>query len=340
MNISTKLHKLLLSLKKLSHFITFALPVLTMEVHYGYENLSLKNPVVTMGVFDGVHLGHRMLIRMVVDEARRREADSVVVTFDPHPRIVLDSNSDNLRFLTDISERIMLLRETGIDYLVIIPFTKRLSNLTACEFIETILCRKLGVKHLISGFDHHFGRRQEGTGDTINECSERFGFTVTRYGALSKDDIIISSSVIRDFLMAGQTDEASHLLGYPYFLTGKVVSGLKIGRSLGFPTANIEPHFRHKLIPANGVYAVEIEFEENKERHIAMLNIGTRPTVSSPDAVKTIEAHVIDFSGDLYNKNVIVRFRQRLRDEQKFATTRELADQLKIDREHTISLLG
>ena len=252
-----------------------------MEVHFGYEGLNLKKPIITMGVFDGVHLGHRMLIAMVVDEARKREADSVVVTFDPHPRIVLDSNNENLRFLTDISERIMLLEETGIDHLVIIPFTRELSNLTACEFIEKILCGKLGVQHLVIGFDHHFGKRHEGTGDTIMNCSKRFGFTVTRSGALLKEDIVVSSSAIRDMLLSGLTDEASQLLGYPYFLTGRVVPGMQIGRSIGFPTANIEPHFRHKIIPANGVYAVEIEFDESKAKNIAMLNIGTRPTVSS-----------------------------------------------------------
>lgn len=310
-----------------------------MEVHFGYDNLSFKDPVITMGIFDGVHLGHRMLISMVVNEAHKRNADSVVVTFDPHPRIVLDNNSDSLRFLTDITERIMLLRETGIDHLVVIPFTKELSNLTACEFIETILCGRLGVNHLVAGFDHHFGRKQEGTGDTINECSKKFGFTVTRTEALSESGIIVSSSAIRDLLLSGKTEEASQLLGYPYFLTGSIVSGMRIGRSIGFPTANIEPHFRHKIIPADGVYAVEIEFEDNKEKHIAMLNIGTRPTVSLIPEIKTIEAHVIDFSGDLYNKNVIVRFRHRLRDERRFETKEQLAEQLKKDRELTIRLL-
>jgi riboflavin kinase / FMN adenylyltransferase len=311
-----------------------------MEVHYGYEGLTLNKPVITMGVFDGVHRGHRMLICKVVNEARRRGSDAVVVTFDPHPRIVLDRNTENLSFLTDIDERILLLKETGIDHLVIIPFTKELSNLTACEFIESILCGKLGVNHLVAGFNHHFGKKHEGTGETIIECSGRMGFSVSREEALTSGNIVVSSSEIRNLLQDGNVEKAAELLGYPYFITGRVVSGDKIGRGIGFPTANIEPLFKHKLIPGNGVYAVNIEFDNNGESLIAMLNIGTRPTINNDNKLRTIEAYVINFSGDLYDKNARVRFRFRLRDELKFDSLEDLAEQMKADMERTKSLLG
>ncbi len=311
-----------------------------MEVHYGYEGITLNNPVITMGVFDGVHRGHRMLINKVVNEARKRGVDSVVVTFDPHPRIVLDSKTENLRFLTDINERILLLQETGIDHLIIIPFTKELSNLTACEFIESILCKKLGVNHLVSGFNHHFGKKHEGTGDTILECSRRFGFTVSREGALTSGDIVVSSSEIRDLLSEGNVEKAAELLGYPYFLSGRVVLGKKLGRNIGFPTANIEPQFKYKLIPADGVYAVNIDIDDSGESLIGMLNIGTRPTVSNGGDTKTIEVHIINFDGDIYGREVRVRFRFRLRDEMKFESVKHLSEQLKADRIRTLSLLG
>ncbi len=310
-----------------------------MNVHFGYEGLRFSGPVITMGVFDGVHLGHRMLISKVVEEAHRCNTESVVVTFDPHPRMVLEKGNESLRFLTDITERIMLLEETGIDHLVVIPFTNELSNLTACDFIEKILCEKLCVSHLVAGFNHHFGKRHEGTGNTIMECSSRFGFSVTRAEPLILEGVVVSSSVIRDLLLSGETDHASRLLGYPYFITGRVVPGERLGRSLGFPTANIEPHFSHKIIPKNGVYAVEIELSGYAEKHKAMLNIGRRPTVTSGNTKETIEAHILDFDGDLYDKSVVVRFRHRLRDEMKFDTRKKLTLQLYADKEQTMRLL-
>ncbi len=311
-----------------------------MEVHYGYNNLQLNKPVVTLGIFDGVHRGHRMLLNRVIQEAIIRGSDPVAVTFDPHPRIVLSDDPSQLRFLTDINERITLFRETGIRHLVIIPFTLSLSRMTASEFLKEVLCRHVGVTHLVAGFNHHFGRKHEGTSDTILECSNEMGFTVSREEAFLVDGVAVSSSVIRQKLSNGEIEQASVLLGYDYFINGSVVSGKRIGRNIGFPTANIEPAFRYKLVPGDGVYAVDAIIEGDPAKHIAMLNIGTRPTVSGGSKVRSIETHIIDFEGDLYGTTVNVRFRYRLRDEMKFDSVDSLVSQLRHDRETTIKLLG
>jgi len=310
-----------------------------MQVHHDYKNIRFRNPVVTMGVFDGVHLGHRMLLHRVAEEAARRDAEAVAVTFDPHPRIVLTGDPSHLRFLTDIEERIDLLAETGIDHLVVIPFTPELSRMTACEFVEAVLFRHLGVSHLVTGFDHHFGNRQQGNSTTVTECSARLGFSVSREEALTVGGEVVSSTGIRRVLERGEVMRASEMLGYRYSVRGMVVSGKRIGRIIGFPTANISPHFRYKLIPASGVYAVEVLVEDDPRWHIAMLNIGLRPTIRDSDGQRTIEAHLIDYVSDLYGKNVTVRFHERLRDEMKFGNMDELVAQLQHDREMTLRLL-
>lgn len=311
-----------------------------MEVHYDYKDTSFNNPVITMGVFDGVHLGHRMLLRRVTDEARAEGADSVAVTFDPHPRIVLTGDPGHLSFLSDIDERIEHLTTTGIGHLVIIPFTIELSRMTACDFVESILFRHLGVQHLITGYNHHFGSRHQGNSSTIIDCSSKMGFRVSREEAFTVDDEPVSSSAIRKALGDGQVEKAASMLGYDYYIRGRVVSGRKIGRKMGFPTANIAPLFIHKLIPCAGVYAAEVLIEGDSVWHASMLNIGLRPTISDADGRQTIEVHVIDFDADLYEKVVTVRFRHRLRDEMRFENVDALAAQLIKDRKKTISLLG
>jgi len=308
-----------------------------MKVYHGYKNLSFRNPVITMGVFDGVHLGHRMLLSRVVEEAAKSDSDAVAVTFDPHPRIILAGDPSQLRFLTDIEERIDLLRETGIGHLVIIPFTHELSRLTASEFIDEILCRHLGVSHLITGFDHHFGRRPEGDSNKNLDIYSGMEFRVTKEAAFIVDGKPVSSSSIRELLGEGEVRKAAALLGYEYFLRGKVVSGKRIGRNIGFPTANIEPLFSYKLVPSYGVYAVEVEVKGEEQKHIAMLNIGINPTIAGNDGRRTIEAHIIGFESDLYGREVTVRFHHRLRDEMKYENVGALAAQMVIDREMTIA---
>lgn len=310
-----------------------------MIIYRGYEDIKLDRPVVTMGVFDGVHLGHRMLLSRVVSEARSSGSDAVAVTFDPHPRIVLSGDPSHLRFLTDIDERTDLLRDTGIGHLVIIPFTAELSRMTASEFVDQVLCRHLGVSHLITGFNHHFGKKHEGDSNTILTCSRSMDFRVTREEAYTIEGEAVSSSAIRKLLEAGDLKRASSLLGYDYFVQGTVVSGKRIGRNMGFPTANITPLFEYKLIPRSGVYAVEAKVEGDPGIYMAMLNIGLRPTVSEGDGHRTIEAHIINYDADLYGKRITVIFRERLRDEKKFGSIDDLARQLITDRERTINLL-
>lgn len=293
-----------------------------------------------MGVFDGVHLGHRMLLNRVNEEAGKEGVDAVAVTFDPHPRIVLTGDPGHLSFLTDLEERTELMRDTGIGHLVVIPFTAELSLMTASAFIESILCGHLGVRHLITGYDHHFGRRHEGDSNTIMECSSRMGFRVTREDAYMIDGEAVSSSLIRKLLGEGDIEKAASMLGYDYFIRGNVVSGKRIGRNMGFPTANIVPIFANKLVPRTGVYAVEATIEGETRKHVAMLNIGNRPTIADNDGTRTIEVHLVDFSGDLYGKVVTVTFRHRLRDEMKFENVDALAAQLAKDRAMTIALLG
>lgn len=311
-----------------------------MKVYYGYTGISFNNPVITMGVFDGVHLGHRMLLRRVTEEASREGADAVAVTFNPHPRIILSGDPGHLSFLTDLGEREALLRGTGIGHLVVIPFTAELSRMTASAFVDSILCRHLGVRHLITGYDHHFGRRHEGDSNTLIDCSARMNFRITREEAYMVDGEAVSSSLIRKALGEGNIEKAASMLGYDYFIRGRVVSGRKIGRGMGFPTANIEPLFAHKLIPRTGVYAVNAVVEGETDRYIGMLNIGHRPTIADGDGIRTIEVHLVDFAGDLYGKVVTVSFRHRLRDEMKFESVDALAAQLALDREMTIALLG
>jgi riboflavin kinase/FMN adenylyltransferase len=212
--------------------------------------------------------------------------------------------------------------------------------MTASEFVGSVLCSHLGVRHLITGYNHHFGRKHEGDSNTIMECAARMDFRVTREDAYMIDGEPVSSSLIRKALGDGRIDKAAAMLGYDYFIRGRVVSGRKIGRNMGFPTANIAPVFEHKLIPRTGVYAVEVTIEGNAGRHPAMLNIGHRPTIADSDGNRTIEVHLIDFSGDLYGSLVTVTFRYRLRDEMKFENVDALAARLAKDREMTIAILG
>lgn len=308
-----------------------------MVIHYGYENLKLRNPVVTMGIFDGVHKGHRALLDFLVLRARDLKGESVVLTFSPHPRLVLEQNPGNLSFLTSIEEKMILLGKANIDHLVIIEFNKVFSNISACDFVNDILVGKIGTKHLIIGYNHHFGRKGEGDLNTIKQCAESLDFIVEQVTAFKSEEVTISSSLIREALLTGKLDEANKWLGYFYSLKGKVIKGRQIGRSIGFPTANIEPDYPFKLIPSNGVYAVEVELDG--KIFPAMMNIGTNPTVNDDNSARSIEVHILDFNQDIYDKEIIVIFRKRLRDEIKFKSTMQLTEQMKLDKEQTLQLL-
>lgn len=235
-----------------------------MVIHEGYDNPDLKEPVVTIGIFDGVHLGHISLINTLINRAKEAGKESAVITFHPHPRMVLDKNTAGLSFLSTMDEKKALLKRAGVDHLIIIEFTPSFSKMRACDFVEEVLLKKIGTRHLIVGHDHHFGFRGEGNFKTIKNCAVSMGFMVEQVTGLKSADIAISSSIIRNALLNGKTDEANNMLGYTYSLRGKVVEGNKIGREIGFPTANIKPGDQHKLIPGDGVYAVEVQIDNVK----------------------------------------------------------------------------
>jgi riboflavin kinase/FMN adenylyltransferase len=308
-----------------------------MVIYKGYENLDLATPVVTLGIFDGVHKGHRTLLDRLVTKAKEVKGESVVITFFPHPRLVLDQNKTNLSFLTTMEEKVLLIENANIDYLIVIEFNEEFSRIAACTFVNDILIEKIGTKHLLIGYDHHFGRNGEGDFNTIKQCTSMLDFHVEQLHGFQSEEGIISSSSIRQALLAGNLDTANKWLGYSYSLSGTIIKGRQIGRSIGFPTANIQPDDRYKLIPNNGIYAVEVILD--KKIFLGMMSIGTNPTVNKYAEKSSIEVHILDFDGDIYEKPISVIFRKRLRDEIKFDNTMQLAEQIKIDRQQVIQLL-
>jgi riboflavin kinase/FMN adenylyltransferase len=308
-----------------------------MIIHEGYENLNLVTPVATLGIFDGVHRGHRTLLDRVVQKAKEEKSESAVITFSPHPRLVLEQNNKNLSFLTTIEEKKILLAKAGVDHLIIIKFTPEFSNIPACDFIKDILVGKIGTKYLVIGHDHHFGRRGEGDFNTIKKCAKDLDFIVEQVEGYHTEDDTISSSLIRGALLNGDIEKANDWLGYPYSVSGKIIEGRKLGRKIGFPTANIKPLSDHKLIPANGVYAVEAQLD--KKVMPGMLSIGSNPTVNADINFRSIEVNILNFDEDIYGRIITVIFRKKLRDEKKFGSLAELAEQMEQDKLDTLRLL-
>ena len=308
-----------------------------MIIHEGYEHLTLITPVVTLGIFDGVHRGHRALLDRLVLRAREVCGESVVITFSPHPRLVLEKNLVDLSFLTTPDEKKNLLENANVDHLVIIEFNEQFSKIRACDFIKEILVKKIGTKHLIIGYNHHFGRSGEGDFNTIKQCAESLEFHVEQVQGFHTEEGAISSSSIREALLKGRLDEANKWLGYPYSMSGTIVEGRKIGRSIGFPTANIRPDYQYKLIPAKGVYAVEVQLDGL--RYQGMLSIGSNPTVNNDTSLRSIEVHILNFDKNIYGRVISVIFRKRLRDEIKFDNTKQLAEQMELDKQQVQLLL-
>ena len=305
-----------------------------------YRSLSKYSPhskaVVTVGTFDGVHIGHQKILKTIIDEARELEGESVLLTFSPHPRLVLFPEDNDLKLLSTLDEKIAILEKSGLDNLIIHPFTKDFSRITADDYIQQILVEELGVHRLVIGYDHHFGRNREGSLDLLMQEAPQYGFEVEEIPAQEIDAVNVSSTKIRNALLKGDVDTANEYLGYTYALTGKVVPGNKIGRSIGYPTANIAPLDKYKLVPGSGVYAVFVKLDG--EMYRGMANIGTRPTVT--DSNKTVvEVHIFDTGGDLYGKEIRVFFAKRLRDEIKFENVGTLAEQMKNDAIDTKAVL-
>ena len=309
-----------------------------MKIYRDIDDFHVKNPILTIGSFDGVHLGHVKIIKRLKEIANQKKGESVIFTFYPHPRLILFPEEGNLRLLTTLSEKIRLFEKAGIDHLIIYPFTKEFSELAYTDFVYEILVSKLRIKTLVVGYDHKFGRNREGSFTMLQRLSLAFKFQLEKLDVLLIDDINISSTKIRDSLQKGNIERANKYLGYSYTLHGKVVEGQKLGRKIQFPTANIETPDPNKLIPGYGVYAVFVLI--GNKRYPGMLNIGTRPTVNQNADHRSIEVHILDFSADLYNKEIELEFIGKIREEKKFASIDELRLQLEKDKQTIIRQLA
>lgn len=314
--ISSLLPKLLNSFNNIK-------PMIKITLNEGITDVCPS--VATIGFFDGVHRGHRFLINNVVKEAASRGLQSTVVTFDRHPRQVLGSDFQP-RLLSTNEEKMLLLSKTGVERCVMLPFSEQMAQMTACDFMKKILRDRLGVQVLIIGYDNRFGHnRSEGFDDYVRYGRE-MGIEVMSAQSFLLHGINVSSSVIRSFLQEGEIEMAENCLGYPYFFTGKVVKGFRVGHELGFPTANIEQDNMLKMIPSPGVYAVKVRIEGTVELKHAMMNIGTRPTFNGTQ--QTLEVHILNFNDDIYGKMISVAFVHKLRNERQFPSKEALSEQL------------
>jgi riboflavin kinase / FMN adenylyltransferase len=307
-----------------------------MNVYYGIKEFTkLENAVVTSGTFDGVHLGHQKILNRLNEVASSTDGQSVVITFYPHPRSVISPDNQTISLLSTLDEKIELLEKNGVNHLVIIPFTREFSELTSEEFIQKILIETIGTKTLVIGFDHRFGKNREGGFDYLKANKERYGFEIQEIPRHDLENVGISSSKIRKALLEGDVPTADHFLGRNYSITGVIVKGKQLGRTIGFPTANIQVREIAKLIPADGVYAVKVYYQQNEFG--GMLNIGNRPTVDG--TFKTIEVNIFDFDKEIYGENLKVEFIQKIRNEQKFNGLDELKAQISLDKETCKNIL-
>lgn len=307
-----------------------------MKIYQDISNFRVGNPVVTTGSFDGVHLGHLKIIQRLKEIAHQTKGESVVFTFSPHPRLILFPGEGNLRLLTTLEEKTDLLEKAGVDHLIIYPFTREFSQLSYIEFVRDVLVHELRTKTLVVGYDHKFGKNREGNFEVLQNLSSAYHFSVEKLDVLLMDDINVSSTKIRSALQNGYIEKANEYLGYSFRLHGTVIEGQKLGRRIQFPTANIQASDQNKIIPAFGVYAVFVHV--NGKRFQGMMNIGTRPTISNAD-YRSIEVHIIDFEGDLYNKSIEIEFIKKIREEQKFGSVKELKSQLEKDKQAVMNLL-
>ena len=299
------------------------------------DGMQLQACVATIGFFDGVHRGHQFLIRHLVETARQDGLASTVITFDEHPRKVLQSDYQP-EMLSTLDSKLLLLSKTEVDNAVVLHFDRQMAALSAREFMQQVLHDHLNVKKLFIGYDHRFGHNRADTFDDYVRYGKEMGIEVIKNEAFQIDGVNISSSVIRSFLKEGEIEMANQCLGYPYTIIGKVVNGYHEGRKLGFPTANLDMSHFGQLIPAPGVYAVNARMENTVVWKHGMMNIGTRPTFNGKGI--TLETHIFNFDGDIYDQLLLVSFVKRIRGEQKFDGPEELALQLKEDEETVLSL--
>lgn len=310
-----------------------------MKVFQGLENgFSALHPVVTIGTFDGVHLGHQKILQKINKEAEKVGGESVLFTFHPHPRIVLNPENHNLKLLQTQEEKIEKLARIGLQNLIIYPFTTEFSNLTALEFVRDILVKKIKVKTLVIGYDHQFGKNREGGIEFLQSVSEEYGFSIIEIPVQEINDVDVSSTKIRNALLEGNIALANSFLTDSFEITGKVIEGEALGRKLGFPTANLDLETELKLIPRNGVYAVEVYLKDGRQKQ-GIMNIGSRPTIHVNGQL-SLEVYLLDFNEDLYGQTLRVQFLENIRKERTFANTDELIEQIKKDEKHARSIFA
>ncbi|MFA8450223.1 MAG: bifunctional riboflavin kinase/FAD synthetase [Bacteroidales bacterium] len=288
---------------------------------------SVENAVVTIGTFDGVHIGHQYILKKMVEIAKKTKGETVVITFFPHPRTVIHADSKNLKFITTQKRKQKLIESLGIDHLIIIPFTKEFSKIRSEEFIRNFVVEYIHPKRLIIGYDHHFGKNRIGDFKMLYDLGEKYSFKVDRIPPQDVENIAVSSTKIRKALTLGKVKKANQLLGHHYGFSAYVVHGDQIGRSIGFPTANLDLDPCYHLLAVKGVYSCLVEIDNIQYK--GMANIGIRPTLNKKDL--TYEVHIFDFNEDIYDKKISIYFVDRLRDEIKFDNLDALKNQLKLD---------
>ena len=307
-----------------------------MKVYQSIQDIKpIKRPVVTLGMFDGAHIGHQSILKKLNTIAQNIDGESVLITFNPHPRMVLQPNCD-LKFLNTLQEKEEILRQFELEHLIIQEFTKDFSQVTSVEFVKNLLVDKIKINTLVIGYDHHFGKNREGNFEQLQVLSKEFGFNLIQLEAIEENDVAVSSTKIRNALNEGNIEYANKALNYNYPLSSKVVHGDKIGRTLGFPTANLEVD-PNKLIPKDGVYAVDVFVDDTK--YLGLLSIGFRETVTNSREHR-VEVNILNFDQDIYGKTIKLEFLGRLRDEEKFNSLDELISAMNQDKENAITRFG
>ncbi len=312
-----------------------------MKVYYSLADfVPVENAVVTIGTFDGVHLGHQKILQILRETAQNSGGESVVLTFWPHPRTIVSQDSQSLKLLSTIDEKIQLLaggepHNQGVDHLLVIPFTREFSELSSEEYVKEVLLQQIGTKKMVIGYDHRFGRNREGGFDYLKENAAKFNISIEEIPRQEIDHLTISSTKIRQSLLAGNIRAATELLGRNYSFSGIVVKGRQLGRTIGFPTANVQVSQFYKLIPANGVYAVRTFFRN--KWHNGMMNIGNRPTVDGIG--RTQEVNIFDFDDDIYGETLLVKIIEYIRNEQKFDGLEALKAQILVDKIKSMNIL-
>ncbi|GAB3714154.1 bifunctional riboflavin kinase/FAD synthetase [Flavobacterium koreense] len=306
-----------------------------MKTFSNIKEYNNKKSVVTIGTFDGVHIGHKKILERIIFNAKELNCESVVLTFFPHPRMVLQDNSV-VQLLNTVDEKTILLEKTGIDNLIIHPFNQEFSRLTAEEFVKEILVNQLNIRKIIIGYDHRFGRNRTADINDLIVFGKEYGFEVEQISAQEINDNAVSSTKIRNAILEGNITLANNYLGYNYFFSGIVVKGKQLGRTIGFPTANIKINEDYKLIPKNGVYIVKSNYD--KKTIFGLMNIGTRPTVDGTN--QTIEVFFLDFDKTIYDKTLTIEIIEFIRDEQKFDSLNDLKNQINEDKIFAVNYIN